>query len=52
MHTCIILVHVLQRILGPLRDLLAPLRDFCANDHAVVKFLKVGPRWSEHSDIG
>ena len=41
-----------KRILGPLRDLLAPLRDFLPNDQGLVKLLKVGPRWSEPSDIG
>ena len=41
-----------KRILGHLRDLLAPLRDFLPNDQGLVKLLKVGPRWSEPSDIG
>ena len=48
-------IHVLvciERILGHLRDLLAPLRDFLPNDQGLVKLLKVGPRWSEPSDIG
>ena len=52
MYSSKINLILLERILGPLRDLLAPLRDFLPNDQGLVKLLKVGPRWSEPSDIG